>query len=193
VLGISLVFGFDRMVAWTQGRQLWAREEKKRMAEEIAFRHLRADIESVRANGQGRVEADLFLQNYDPTRTFFVLGPSLKAFYQADGRWEPIPLEDGSGSAETIREVIPTKNLVPVAFTLLPAKYDELICGYFHMRFTGTMVVSETREATGELFERQDDYYIYLKDPRLTDDQVRQRNGWKPGSVVPPWMAMPAH
>ena len=193
VLGISLVFGFDRMVAWTQGRQLWAREEKKRMAEEIAFRHLRADIESVRANGQGRVEADLFLQNYDPTRTFFVLGPSLKAFYQADGRWEPIPLEDGSGSAETIREVLPTKNLVPVAFTLLPAKYDELICGYFHIRFTGTMVVSETREATGELFERQDDYYIYLKDPRLTDDQVRQRNGWKPGSVVPPWMAMPAH
>jgi len=193
VLGISLVFGFDRVVAWTQGRQLWAREEKKRVAEEIAFRHLRADMESVQAKGQGRVEADLFLQNYDPTRTFFILGPSLRAFYQADGRWEPIPLEDGSGNAETIREVLPTKTLVPLAFTLLPAKYDELIRGYFHIRFTGTMVVSETRDATGDLFERQDDYYIYLKDPRLTDDQVRQRNGWKPGSVVPPWMAMPSH
>ncbi|MBM4455457.1 MAG: ABC transporter ATP-binding protein [Verrucomicrobia bacterium] len=193
VLGISLVFGFDRVVAWTQSRQLWAREEKKRVAEEIAFRHLRADMESVQAKGQGRVEADLFLQNYDPTRTFFILGPSLRAFYQADGRWEPIPLEDGSGNAETIREVLPTKTLVPLAFTLLPAKYDELIRGYFHIRFTGTMVVSETRDATGDLFERQDDYYIYLKDPRLTDDQVRQRNGWKPGSVVPPWMAMPSH
>lgn len=193
VLGISLVFGFDRVVAWTQGRQLWAREEKKRVAEEIAFRHLRADMESVQAKGQGRVEADLFLQNYDPTRTFFILGPSLRAFYQADGRWEPIPLEDGSGNAETIREVLPTKTFVPLAFTLLPTKYDELIRGYFHIRFTGTMVVSETRDATGDLFERQDDYYIYLKDSRLTDDQVRQRNGWKPGSVVPPWMAMPSH
>lgn len=193
VLGISLVFGFDRMAAWTQGRQLWARAEKKRVAEEIAFRHLRADIESVHAQDQGRVEADLFLQNYDPTRTFFVLGPSLRAFYQADGRWEPIPLEDGSPAAETIREVLPTKTLVPLAFTLLPAKYDELIRGYFHIRFTGTMVVSETRDATGDLFERQDDYYIYLKDPRLTADQVRQRNGWKSGSVVPPWMAMPSH
>ena len=193
VLGISLIFGFDRMVAWTQGRQLWAREEKKRMAEEIAFRHLRADIESVKANGEGRVETDLFLQNYDPTRTFFVLGPSLRAFYQADGRWEPIPLEDGSASAETIREVLPTKTQVPLAFTLLPAKYDELIRGYFHIRFTSTMVVSETRDATGDLFERQDDYYIYLKDPRLTDNEVRRRNDWKPGSVVPPWIAMPAH
>ncbi|MFM8653601.1 MAG: ATP-binding cassette domain-containing protein, partial [Verrucomicrobiota bacterium] len=193
VLGLSLVFGFDRVVAWTQSRQLWAREEKKRVAEEIAFRHLRADMESVQAKGQGRVEADLFLQNYDPTRTFFILGPSLRAFYQADGRWEPIPLEDGSGNAETIREVLPTKTLVPLAFTLLPAKYDELLRGYFHIRFTGTMVVSETRDATGDLFERQDDYYIYLKDPRLTDDQVRQRNGWKPGSVVPPWMARPSH
>jgi len=193
VLGISLVFGFDRVVAWTQGRQLWAREEKKRVAEEIAFRHLRADMESVQAKDQGRVEANLFLQNYEPTRAFFILGPSLRAFYQADGRWEPIPLEDGSGNAETIREVLPTKTLVPLAFTLLPTKYDELIRGYFHIRFTGTMVVSETRDATGDLFERQDDYYIYLKDPRLTDDQVRQRNGWKPGSVVPPWMAMPSH
>jgi hypothetical protein len=55
------------------------------------------------------------------------------------------------------------------------------------------MVVSETREAKGDLFERQDDYYIYLKDPRLTDDEVRRRNGWIQGSVVPPWIAMPSH
>jgi ABC-type lipoprotein export system ATPase subunit len=193
VIGISLVFAADRLVAWGQGRQLWAKQEKKRVAEEIAFRSLRADIESVQAIGKGRVEANLYLQNYDPARTFFVLGPSIRAFYQADGRWESIPLETSSGSDETIRQVLPAKTLVPFSFTLLPEKYDELIRGYFHIRFSGTMVVSETREAKGDLFERQDDYYIYLKDPRLTDDQVRQRNSWKAGSVVPPWMAMPAH
>ncbi len=193
VIGMSLVFGLDRVVAWSQGKQLWAKQEKKRIAEEIAFRHLRADIESVQAHGQGRVEASLFLQNYDPTRNFFILGPSLRAFYQADGRWEPVPLETDAGSAETIREVRATKTLIPFRFTLLPAKYDELIRGYFHIRFTGSMVVSETKEAKGDLFERQDDYYIYLKDPRLTNDQIRQRNSWKPGSVVPSWMAMPSH
>ena len=193
VIGISLVFAADRFVAWSQGRQLWAQQEKKRIAEEIAFRSLRADIESVRTTGQSQVEVNLFLQNYDPGRTFFVLGPSIHAFYQAEGRWESISVETAPGSGETIREILPSKTLVPFSFTLLPPKYDELIRGYFHIRFSGTMVVSETREARGDLFERQDDYYIYLKDPRLTDDQVRQRNGWKAGSVVPPWMAMPAH
>ena len=193
VIGISLVFGLDQVVAWNQGKQLWARLEKKRMAEEIAFRHLRADMESVQVQGLGRVEANLFLQNYDPTRNFFILGPSLRAYYQANGRWEPIPLETSPGSAETIHEVRSAKTLIPFQFTHLPAKYEELIRGYFHIRFTSTMVVSETKEAKGDLFERQDDYYIYLKDPRLTDDQIRQRNAWKPGSVVPPWMAMPSH
>jgi putative ABC transport system ATP-binding protein/macrolide transport system ATP-binding/permease protein/lipoprotein-releasing system ATP-binding protein len=193
VIGIALVFTADRLVAWGQGRQLWAKQEKKRIAEEIAFRHLRADIESVQASGKGDVEASLYLQNYDPTRTFYVLGPSLRAFYQADGRWESIPVETAPGSDEAIREILPAKTLVPFSFSLLPAKYDELILGYFHIRFSGAMVVSETRDAKGDLFERQDDYYIYLKDPRLTDDQIRRKNGWKPGSVVPPWMAMPAH
>ncbi len=193
VIGISMVFAADRLVAWGQGRQLLAKQEKKRITEEIAFRHLRADIESVQAMGKGRVEANLYLQNYDPGRTFFVLGPSIRAFYQAQGRWESIPIETAPGSGDAIRQVLPAKTLVPFSFTLLPEKYDELIRGYFHIRFSGTMVVSETREAKGDLFERQDDYYIYLKDPRLTDDQVRQRNGWKAGSVVPPWMAMPAH
>jgi hypothetical protein len=55
------------------------------------------------------------------------------------------------------------------------------------------MVIGEHSDGSGALFERQDSYYIYLKDPRLTDDEVRRRNGWKPGSVVPPWIAMPAH
>ena len=96
-------------------------------------------------------------------------------------------------SDEAIREILPAKTFVPFTFSLLPAKYDELILGYFHIRFSGAMVVSETRDAKGDLFERQDDYYIYLKDPRLTDDQIRRKNDWKPGSVVPPWMAMPAH
>ena len=193
LIGISLVFGLDQVVAWSQGKQLWAKQEKKRIAEEIAFRHLRADMESVQAQGQGCVEASLFLQNYNPARNFFILGPSLRAFYQTDGRWESIPVETAAGSAETIREVRTAKTLIPFRFTLLPAKYDELIRGYFHIRFTGSMVVSETKEAKGDLFERQDDYYIYLKDPRLTNDQIRQRNSWKPGSVVPSWMAMPSH
>jgi len=193
LLGASLLFSTDRIIAWSQGRYLSEKQEKKRVTEEIAFRQLRADVDSFNAMGDGNVHANLFLQNYDPSLRFFIMGPSIRIFYQANGRWDSVPQETPDGSDAKIREVIPTKTLIPFQFRLLPPKYDELIRGYFHIRITSTMVVSETREAKGDLFERQDDYYIYLKDPRLTDNEVRRRNGWKPGSVVPPWIAMPSH
>jgi len=193
LVGASLLYSTDRIIAWSQGRHLWAKQEKKRITEEIAFRQLRADVDSFDTKGDGNVRANLFLQNYDSSRRFFILGPSIRIFYQANGRWDSVPQENPEGSDTKIREVVPAKTLIPFQFRLLPTRYDELIRGYFHIRVTSTMVVCETREAKGELFERQDDYYIYLKDPRLTDDEVRRRNGWKPGSVVPPWIAMPAH
>ena len=193
LLGASLLYSTDRIIAWSQGRQLWAKQEKKRITEEIAFRQLRADVDSFEAKGDGNVHANLFLQNYDSSRRFFILGPSILVFVQTDGRWDSVPQETTEDSDTKIREVIPTKTLIPFQFQLLPAKYDELIRGYFHIRITSTMVISETKEAQGDLFERQDDYYIYLTDPRLSADEIRRRNGWVSGSVVPPWIAMPSH
>lgn len=193
ILCSCLLYSFDQITAWSQGRLLWKQQEKKRLAEEIAFRQLRADVDSVHAVGRGQVHANLFLQNYDPSRRFFILGPSLSLFYQADGRWVSLPLQTSADAALKIREVVPAKTLVPFQFNLLPAQYDELIRGYFHLRFSSHMVVSATQDASGDLFERQDDYYIYLKDPRLTVDEIRRRNRWRPGSVVPPWIAMPSH
>ena len=45
----------------------------------------------------------------------------------------------------------------------------------------------------GDLFERSDAYSIYLRDPRLTEDTVREANGWAAKAAVPLWIAMPAH
>jgi hypothetical protein len=55
------------------------------------------------------------------------------------------------------------------------------------------MFISENPEPTGNLFERNDDYYIYLKPQELSEDEVRRRNGWKEGALVSRWIAMPAH
>jgi putative ABC transport system ATP-binding protein/macrolide transport system ATP-binding/permease protein/lipoprotein-releasing system ATP-binding protein len=55
------------------------------------------------------------------------------------------------------------------------------------------MVVSEHAEPTDDLFQRTDDYYAYLKPQKVSDDEVRARNGWKPGGLVPRWIGMPAH
>jgi putative ABC transport system ATP-binding protein/macrolide transport system ATP-binding/permease protein/lipoprotein-releasing system ATP-binding protein len=55
------------------------------------------------------------------------------------------------------------------------------------------MVVSESTDSTSDPFERLDDYYVYLKAPALADDEIRRRNHWKPGALVPRWIAMPPH
>lgn len=46
---------------------------------------------------------------------------------------------------------------------------------------------------TGDLFERADAYYVYLRDPRLTEDEIRAATAWAPKATVPSWIAMPAH
>jgi hypothetical protein len=55
------------------------------------------------------------------------------------------------------------------------------------------MVVSDRSDGEGDLFERSDAYCIYLRDPRLTEDAVREANGWAAKAAVPLWIAMPAH
>jgi putative ABC transport system ATP-binding protein/macrolide transport system ATP-binding/permease protein/lipoprotein-releasing system ATP-binding protein len=62
-----------------------------------------------------------------------------------------------------------------------------------HVRITNVMVVGERPDATEDLFERTDDYYVYLRPQNVTEDDVRQRNGWKEGAHVPLWMGMPPH
>jgi putative ABC transport system ATP-binding protein/macrolide transport system ATP-binding/permease protein/lipoprotein-releasing system ATP-binding protein len=55
------------------------------------------------------------------------------------------------------------------------------------------MVVGERPDATEDLFERTDDYYVYLRPQKVSEDEVRKRNGWKEGALVPLWMGMPPH
>jgi hypothetical protein len=42
-------------------------------------------------------------------------------------------------------------------------------------------------------FERSDASYVYLRDPRLTEDAIRAANGWGAKAAVPLWIPMPAH
>jgi putative ABC transport system ATP-binding protein/macrolide transport system ATP-binding/permease protein/lipoprotein-releasing system ATP-binding protein len=112
---------------------------------------------------------------------------------QRDGRWESLPTGGNPVATREIRQVGAERLLVPVAFTLPEAAYDELLRGYLHVRISASLVVSDRGDGAGDLFERADAYYVYLRDPRLTDDAIRAVNGWGPKAPVPTWIAMPAH
>ncbi|MBM3466139.1 MAG: hypothetical protein FJX76_28970 [Armatimonadetes bacterium] len=163
----------------------------------MALEDLRADVDDVLVDDvlvddAGLATVTVALQNYRPQRPLHVLGPALEIAVQRDGRWESVPA-DLDEAATGIRTIGADKTILPVRFEVPEGRYDELLGGYLHVRIGAAMVVGDRPDGSGELFERADAYYIYLRDPRRTEDDIRRANGWGEKATVPLWIAMPSH
>ena len=196
VLGLGVaaaaIAGIDRLVARRQERVVETIREQRRLAEEMALQDLRADIDDIAPVGADRFTATLFLENFRPERPLHVLGPATGVAVQRDGRWESLPT-GASQAARDIRRVGADRLFMPISFALPAGPYDELLRGYIHVRISASLVVGDRDDGTGDLFERSDAYYVYLRDPRLTEDAIRAANGWGAKAAVPLWIPMPAH
>ena len=182
----------DGLVARKQETVVEETRVQRRLAEEMALQDLRADVDDVVVDAAARATVTIYLQNYRPARPLYVLGPAVEIGIQCDGRWDnvSIGLDDGDSG---IRTVGSEKMSLPVQFTVPEDPYDELLRGYLHVRIGAAMVVSDRPDGTGDLFERQDAYYLYLRDPRRTEDEIRRANGWGDKATVPLWITMPSH
>jgi energy-coupling factor transporter ATP-binding protein EcfA2 len=203
-LGVAAaaIAGIDRFVARRQEVVVETIREQRRLAEEMALQDLRADIDDIAPVGADGFTATLFLENYRPERPLHVLGPATGVAVQRDGRWESLPTgvspagvspTGASQAAREIRRVGAERLLMPISFSLPAGPYDELLRGYLHVRISASLVVGDRDDGTGDLFERSDAYYVYLRDPRLTEDAIRAANGWGLKAAVPLWIPMPAH
>ena len=191
-LGAGGLFALDQVVALWQGRMLVEETAKRRLSETLAMESLRADILEVISLGEGKHRVTLFLENYGQGK-MFVLGPALGLHYQVGRKWEPVPILPVGEFATELHAINKEKSRFSFEFTLPGGSYDELMAGYLHMRITGAMVVGASPDPSSDLFERTDDYYFYLKDPKNSDMRIRELNRWGPASVIPPWIAMPSH
>jgi hypothetical protein len=187
-----MVAFLDGFVAGGQRSTVMKSKTQRKLAEEMALQDLRAEVEDVAMTPEGTVTAILFLQNYNAERPVYLLGPALDVGTQQNNRWMGVPLEMGGGMNE-IRKVTKEKTKLTIRFSIVPGRYDELFPGYIHLRIGASMVVSDNPKGGGDLFDRRDAYYIYLRDPRRTEDDVRRANGWGPKSAVPLWISMPSH
>lgn len=191
IAGASVAL-FDGLVARKQEVVVETAKAKRRLAEEMALQDLRADIDDVSLDAEHKATVTVYLQNYRPERPLHVLGPALELAIQRDGRWETVAIELRKAPAG-IRTIGSDKTLVPLGFTVPEGAYDELLRGYLHVRIGAAMVVSDQPDGTGDLFERLDAYFVYLRDPRRTEDAIRHANGWGEKATVPLWIAMPSH
>ena len=182
----------DNLIAGRQEATVQATKALRRMAEEMALQDLRADLDDVVKAPDGTVIATMFLQNYHPDRTIHVLGPAIEVGIQWKGRWDGIP-NVVDHDAKTIRAIGREKTLLGIRFKIPEGGFDELLPGYIHVRIGAAMVVSDQANGTGDLFDRQDAYYIYLRDPHRTDDWIRRANRWSEKATIPMWISMPSH
>jgi hypothetical protein len=60
-----------------------------------------------------------------------------------------------------------------------------------HVRFSDTMLVSPSSTPRGDVFERKDKYYVYLKLFDVADEIVSKR--MKFAGKPPVWIPMPPH
>jgi len=192
VVSAAAVALLDAVVASRQGAVVETARAQRQLAEEMALEDLRADVDDVLVDDAGLATVTVALQNYRPQRPLHVLGPALEIAVQRDGRWESVPA-DLDEAATGIRTIGADKTILPVRFEVPEGRYDELLGGYLHVRIGAAMVVGDRPDGSGELFERADAYYIYLRDPRRTEDDIRRANGWGEKATVPLWIAMPSH
>lgn len=187
--GVAVI---DGVVARRQEAVVKTVRARRRLAEEMALQDLRADIDDVTVAADGRAEVTVYLQNFRPERPLHVLGPALSIAIQREGRWADVPIA-AVEAAGGIRTITGEKTLLQLGFAVSQEPYDELLRGYLHVRVAAAMVVGDRPDGAGDLFERQDAYFIYLRDPRRTEDEIRRANGWGQKATVPVWISMPSH
>ncbi len=180
------------VVAHFQKQTVAQELQVRRKVEELALQTLRADVDNVEYQPDGSYRLTLYLLNPDSTQPLFVMGPSLRAFVQVDGSWQAVTLSPIENTTSEIRR-IDGRSLFKFVLRADVDRYDQLMKGYMHVRLTNTMIVAENAQPQRDLFDRSDDYYIYLKPQTLSDDEIRAINGWKAGGIVPRWIPMPAH
>jgi hypothetical protein len=167
------------------------RERGARIAalQHMALNRLRGDVQSVTDLGDGRYELTTYLQNVGG-EPIYVMAPDMRAYVQVKTVWQEVPMTPAGESASGVLK-IEGKQTYRYFFDARVRDFAQLLPNYMHVRFSGTMLVSPSSAPSGDVFERKDNYYVYLKPFDVADEVVlrRMRFSGKP----PVWIPMPPH
>ena len=146
-------------------------------------------MQSVTDLGDGRYELTTYLQNVGG-EPIYVMTPQMRAFVQVASLWQEVPMTATEGNATGVTEIL-GKQTYRYRFDARVRDFAQLLPNYMHVRFSGPMLVSPSSTPNDDVFERKDNYYVYLKPFDVTDEVVlrRMRFSGKP----PVWIPMPPH
>lgn len=165
------------------------RQKAKARLQRAALFNLRTDVAELTYGPNRTYRLTLYLDNPFPEEPLYVMVPSTQTYVQVGTVWKEVPsrsVTDQAGSVFKLTE----RRTFDYVFEPNIQEFEELIPGYMHMRFSNSMLIAQRSEPKDDLFERIDNYYVYLK-PRNADDKRIFKNRF-PGQS-PLWIPMPPH
>jgi ABC-type lipoprotein export system ATPase subunit len=186
----GLAFLLNEGAARYQRYEIETRRARLAALEELATSTLRSDIASITSLGDNRYEVTIYIENTRPEPPIYVMSPSVQAFVQVGTGWQEAPL---TPIAEATAAVLKITGRQLYRFTLETRveKFTELLPHYMHVRFANNMLVSPESTPKDELFQRNDNYFVYLKPDNVSDETIAKDVHF-PGAP-PLWIWMPPH
>ncbi len=169
---------------------------RERLARAAALQHLalnsvRGDVQSITDLGGGRYALATYLENVGGGQAIYVLSPDLRAYVQVGNVWQELPMRSTDETAGRVLK-LEGKQVYRYVFDVQIKEFAQLLPHYMHVRFSGSMLASSSSAIPNEeVFERKDNYYVYLKPFDVADALVLQR--MKFSGKPPVWIPMPPH
>jgi putative ABC transport system ATP-binding protein/macrolide transport system ATP-binding/permease protein/lipoprotein-releasing system ATP-binding protein len=186
-IGILVV---DFGVAKYQEMQVRARGARIAQLAEIGLSSLQSQVQSVTDLGDGHYELAVYLLNATDDQPIYIMSPDMRGYVQTGKVWRELPLRATDDSASGVLK-IEGKHVYRYVFDARVSEFTQLLPNYMHVRFSDTMLVSPSSRPKDDVFERRDNYYIYLKPFDVADDAILKRLKF-PGKP-PVWIPMPPH
>lgn len=196
----AIVAGSLTLLDWGAGAYqagiVEAREQRMKDLQRMAWRHLRADLDQVTVNADGRYRVTIWMENLYPEHEMFFMVPSVRGYLQVGPRWQQIPVvaaEDGNSRVPG--SVINLSDRIYLDLLLEADGYDgyyEMLEGYMHIRFDNTMYLSPDAEPKDDIVERTDWYYVHLRPPGADVEALARKHRFG-GDGAPLFIPMPPH
>jgi len=180
----------DFGVAKYQEMQVRARGERITRLADLALSSLQSDVQSVADLGDGRYELTVYLLNAGGGDPIYVMLPDMHAYVQVGSVWQEVPLRPADSNVGDVLR-IDGKHLYRYLFDARVRDFTQLLPNYMHVRFSDSMLISPSDKPKDDVFERRDNYYVYLKPFDVTDDVALK--GMKFAGKPPVWIPMPPH
>src|SRR5262249_59789719 len=119
-------------------------------------------------------EVTTYLQNAGGVEPIYVMAPDLRAYVQVGTVWQEVATTPADQSVDGVLRIEGTQTY-RYRFDARLRDFTQLMPNYLHVPFSSPLLISPSSMPKDDVFERKDNYYVYLKPFDIADEVVLKR------------------